>query len=499
MSNVPTTPTSNRIMGPPPLPASTSTAMVVKSPSSTPTQSRRAAEAVSAKREVRSPTPFIKSEVVSSFPITPTHQRASTLPPTPISRSPIRSRSLTPSPRRRRASATPSPASNKTSFSAAISAKLAALGQRSEARSATARPTRRTATATATPSLSQQSGSAGRMGTTLDDDVEQEAFWTGRTAAAGRSSEQAIEVDSPPTSPTPISRGGHNADSGSALVLTTTVDRSSGTPAPRQSFRRGSSELSTASLRSEFTPFARASIFDTSDPRYGRRYQRGEGGSRTENTTNPLPPLPLLLAPVIPPRLIDVWKQGVEVIQALKQRRSEGAILLLGDEEEGDSRLTTLKVLIEVLFSDDGELTLANAIISDLAQSKIGVSRDHALDLLAFLLKATYQSLAAHITEYPSSSSPPSKKNLMARQATWYQRHKIWAELETVELRVSVSREIAEEVVASLMAIWSGGRMHAMIATLSKSYENVTPVILRRTIKSVGEVCMAEVNIAWSV
>nr|XP_031861596.1 uncharacterized protein CI109_002826 [Kwoniella shandongensis]KAA5528668.1 hypothetical protein CI109_002826 [Kwoniella shandongensis] len=496
MQELPTALNKQRmIMGPPPHPTPPSTALVIRDRPTGP-----ATPSSPINTAIRPSTPMVKQER-GATPHTPTSQRPSTLPPTPSSRSPVRAKSLDPSPRRRRSSATPSPATSRISHSAAFKAKLAELSRRTRARSTTVTPSPRRRATTAALATSAPirgtdevshvvSPTSSRYGNV---ETDEDVFWTGSGVAAGRSVEHAIEVDSPPSSPTPSRRGDHTSEESSALVPFRGARQASSTPGPELPFRRGSTELSTASLRSEYTPFIRASVFDTSDPRYGRRYNRGEASGRNIKDGQACSTLPLL--PRIAPfaaELANALKQCAEVASLFefKAVSPDGIVIIDDDNHEA---LVNFKYLIDRLFNDDdghdGRIPLVDAVHSDLAGSNIHLPMDALDNLILFLRKAITQVLSAHHADYPTAvpSSSSGKTSLAFRQSDWYARHKTWAEFEITDVKNQIDQEMALEVLGSMIAIWSSERMKYISENLIRKFGNVTPSLIRKWIAVIGD------------
>ncbi|WVR09602.1 hypothetical protein IAU60_006674 [Kwoniella sp. DSM 27419] len=388
-------------MCPPPLPTpppsnSKCTALVLRNasiPSSTPPQ-------ISVKVEpgITGPSPSRSNSLAPSSPrhSLPTFKRAATVTPTRR-----RTPSLTPSPRGRSSSTTPS-----SSSAARFKAQMAALAAKRQPRFNT--PSR------ATPGHGRSSIPAP-----VSVSREEDQFWRGSDNSDGSSSEQVNVDESPSSSPTP----------GSSIALSRRCPR----------YQRADTELSTASLGSAFTACDRAPTYDDADVRYGRSVPSANTRRKDE-----LEAASSALAPMspLPPRLASAIAGMMDRLKSLA----------FTDVKPGVPTPDKIGLVLPALFpkSNQARDRLTQAVMAD-AVSPVW-SEETVEGLLVALRSLVVNALEAYTNDYKDY-----KGTRETRKAFWFATFKAVLYMTTADVRRAVGHDDAIELLLTLRTVWSQG------------------------------------------
>ncbi|WWD03968.1 hypothetical protein V865_002028 [Kwoniella europaea PYCC6329] len=486
----PSTPSRKAIIPPPPppTPKTPSNALVVRRPSGplVPTMPFRSSSS-SNNQSSNSLSVAVKRENNTfSGPVTPSRVLTTRTPPsTSLVR---RSRSITPSPRRRRASSTPSRSRAPVlSSSSAFKAKLAEL---------------RSKTSTRRFHL-PESGSSNRparnRSATVEDgeDDDEVEFWGGGKIK-GSAADVAIEIDadSDDSSPSPSIRG--TVENRTLVRPTPFTDRAGTEPGPSKDERsdRAESTFSLASFGSRGTPFLRAPTWDDSDQRYGRTYPK-DGPPRevapTAPTSFPLSsPMPLPLTSAIG-KMSDLILSFQPKIPEEDIKRGHEERCVMSHEEK-------LGIVMESYFSD--EVThyddeLMKRLQDRLAADDISLSTFDLSSTIKFFKSTVHQSLKSSINEYRAEQS--YKGNKEVRQNLWFRDFKVYLKFATPTLGDRISKETMETILLYLqVALNEKNAMKHIVARLEDKFDDCNNPKILKLLDAMIDLCAAIVNIAFA-
>ncbi|RSH91422.1 hypothetical protein EHS25_009721 [Saitozyma podzolica] len=358
------------------------------------------------KREPRSHPPFIKSEPIEGGPPTTPRKGSTGPPPTP------------PSSSRKRKAGTPYRARSPTPHSSSVSPRAR------RSKSITPSPRRRRLSTHGpweTPSF--------RSGLDKDDAFER----------AGSSFEEAIEIDSPPSSPTPSQRstsatGLYTASSRSSRSIRGISEASVASEASNLSFMTATS----ASLDRDVTPWARQTAFDTSDRRAPRRPRVGDSGSQRSSTPQSAPMVPM------PAEM----ERAAEGIKALIEVWVRDAAELDLTEDEGPTGGDFVKTIWRRAFSTF-DTDLVKKVVEDGGICGIDFEAHDVASLIQSASSHVRLHLAAALVDYTTASKA---KNTVQRKAEFYASFRISA-AQLALLNAGLDRKTALGMISSWAAV----------------------------------------------
>ncbi|WRT70051.1 uncharacterized protein IL334_007045 [Kwoniella shivajii] len=402
------------------------------------------------------------------------------LPPTPTSRAPNvirRSRTITPSPRRR-SSVTPIRTKIPClSSSAGFQAKLAAIRSRDT--------TRRNKTPISGPN---SYSNRGRLPTLpADGDEEEVRFWM-QDQRQGSSSEAAIEIDD-----NDDDDADHPSPSDALIHQNQFPPFHSVSGIHDNDLDREGSEFSTASLRSAATPFSRAPTLDFRDVRYGRTYPQGEG--RIRNGSNAVSPPANSTAALcsIPVALAGSISKISELIRTLIAKNIEDSKAPLMNDSD---KLNLVHIAI-FRGETDKYRAILSSIQKDLQEGgDVEVPKECISTILSLLKTSLLQAIKTDFLEY---RSPAYRGSMEVRKSTWYADFKNYIKFSMQMLPNDLQKEKAEDIILSFRAVTSD-RTHTndTIITLSESFDGVNVVTVRKLAEAIIDFFAATINVAWS-
>ncbi|GFZ50984.1 hypothetical protein JCM24511_08742 [Saitozyma sp. JCM 24511] len=395
---LPVTPNHSRMLIAPPSPATPSSSALVRAnrESSVVPLSRGRVVHDLVKREPRSPPPSVKSEPIDHA--TPRTPSKGSMGPPPTA----------PSSSRKRKASTPFRARSATPFASPV---------KRQTKSVTPSPRRRRVSThgpSPTPSLrSVLDGSDG-------------------LERAGSSFEEAIEIDSPPSSPTPSQR------SMTPRFPTTSSRSVRGMSEASEASNRSFMTATSASLDRDVTPWARQTIFDTADRRAPRRPRVGDGGSQRSLTPQSAQIVPM-------PAEMERAAEGVKTL--IEDWVRDAAELDL-TEDDAPTGGDFLKMIWRRVFSTF-DTDLVKKVVED---GRICGTEFEVHDVASFIGSASGQvrlHLASALVDYSSASKA---KNTVQRKAEFYASFKISA-AQLAQINAGVDRKTALGMISSWAAV----------------------------------------------